>query len=332
MRILVTGGAGYVGSVTVERLVADGHAVTVLDNLRTGHREAVDPGAELIVGSFGDRGLVAATLKDHHIDAVLHCAARSLVGESVEHPELYYQENVVGGLALLEATGDARVDRLVLSSTAAVYGEPERVPIEESDRTEPMNPYGATKLAFEGMMRAFAVHGLRSIALRYFNVGGASDRFGEAHDPETHLIPNLLRAIESGTPATLFGTDYATPDGTPIRDYIHVMDLADAHVAALERTATMAPGFEAINLGSGSGFSVNEVVAAAGRVLGREIPVVVGPRRSGDPASLVASNQRAAEHLGWHPTRGSLDEMVGSTWRWMNGHARSPRSSAESQG
>jgi UDP-glucose 4-epimerase len=223
------------------------------------------------------------------------------------------------------------VDRLVLSSTAAVYGEPEHVPIEESDRTDPVNTYGATKLAFEGMMRTFAVHGLRSIALRYFNVAGASDRFGEAHDPETHLIPNLLRAVQSGAPATLYGDDYATPDGTPIRDYIHVMDLADAHIAALERTATMQPGFEQINLGSGIGFSVKDVVAATSRVLGRDIPVVVGPRRAGDPASLVASNEKAAEHLGWRPARGSLDEMVGSTWRWMNGHARVPRSSQDPQ-
>ena len=256
---------------------------------------------------------------------MLHCAARSLVGESMEHPELYYQENVVGGLALLQAMTDAGVDRLVLSSTAAVYGEPERVPIQESDRTDPVNTYGATKLAFEGMMRTFAVHGLRSIALRYFNVAGASERFGEAHDPETHLIPNLLRAVETGAPASLFGADYPTPDGTPIRDYIHVMDLADAHVAALERTAELEPGFEAINLGSGSGFSVKDVVAATSRVLGREIPVVVGPRRAGDPASLVASNERAAERLGWKPARGSLDEMVGSTWRWMNSERRASR-------
>jgi UDP-glucose 4-epimerase len=317
MRVLVTGGAGYVGSVTVERLVAAGHAVTVLDNLRTGHRDAVDPGAELIVGDYGDRRLVSRALSDRTVEVVLHCAARSLVGESVQHPELYYAENVIGGLALLEGMGDAGVDRLVLSSTAAVYGEPERVPIEEADRTEPVNPYGATKLAFEGMLRSFSVHGLRSIALRYFNVAGASERYGEAHDPETHLIPNLLRSAASGQPATLFGTDYATPDGTAIRDYIHVLDLADAHIAALERTGRIEPGFEAMNLGSGTGFSVREVVAAAGDVIGHEVAIVVGPRRAGDPAALVASGRLAAERLGWKAQRGTLDEMIGSAWHWM---------------
>ncbi len=316
MRILVTGGAGYVGSVTVERLVADGHTVTVLDNLRTGHREAVDPGAELIVGDFGDRGLVAEALKERRVEAVLHCAARSLVGESMQHPELYYAENVVGGLALIEAMTDADVDRLVLSSTAAVYGEPERVPIQESDRTDPLNTYGATKLAFEGMMRAFAVHGLRSIALRYFNVAGASERFGELHTPETHLIPNLLHAAEIGASATVFGTDYPTRDGTPIRDYIHVVDLADAHRAAIERTADIGPGFEAINLGSGTGFTVREVVSAVERVVGAGVPLVYGRRRAGDPAVLVASNELAAERLGWRPQRGDLDDIVGSAWRW----------------
>jgi UDP-glucose 4-epimerase len=316
MRVLVTGGAGYVGSVSVERLLERGHDVTVLDSLVTGHSEAVVPGASLVVGSFGDEQVVRDVLEAHRIEAVLHCAARSLVGESMVKPELYYRENVVGGLALLDAMGAKGVDRIVLSSTAAVYGEPRSTPIEEDDPKDPINPYGATKLAFEGMLRSYAAHGLRSIALRYFNVAGASERNGEQHNPETHLIPNVLRAAATGAPVNLFGDDYPTPDGTPIRDYIHVEDLADAHLAALERTADSSPGFEAMNLGSGSGFSVREVVAAAEGVVGRPIPVAMGPRRAGDPPVLVASNERAAERMGWRPARGSLEEMIGSAWRW----------------
>lgn len=324
MRVLVTGGAGYVGSVTVERLVEAGHDVTVLDNIRTGHADAVVPGAALIVGSFGDRGLVAGLLAERRIQVVLHCAARSLVGESVAQPALYYQENVVGGMALLDAMRDADVDRIVLSSTAAVYGEPRSIPIQEDDPKDPVNPYGATKLAFEGMMRSYAAYGLHSIALRYFNVAGASERNGERHDPETHLIPNLLRAVMSGTAATLFGTDYPTPDGTPIRDYIHVMDLADAHLAALERTGSAASGLEAMNLGSGAGFSVREVLAATERVVGHAVPVTYGPRRAGDPPVLVASNLLAGERLGWTPARGTLEEMIGSAWRVAQRQAAGP--------
>lgn len=316
MRVMVTGGAGYVGSVTVERLVAAGHAVTVLDNLSTGHAGAVAPGAELVTGSFADSSAVSRVLSEHAIEVVLHCAARSLVAESMAEPAVYYQDNVVGGLGLLEALRGAGVDRIVLSSTAAVYGEPRSIPIQEDDPKEPVNPYGATKLALEGMMRAFAAYGVRSISLRYFNVAGASERNGEQHEPETHLIPNLLRAVISGVPATLFGSDYPTPDSTPVRDYIHVLDLADAHLAALERTATRQAGFEAINLGSGTGFSVREVLGATERVVGRPVPATFGPRRAGDPPILVASNRLAAERLGWTPSRGTLDEMIGSAWRW----------------
>lgn len=318
MRVLVTGGAGYVGSISVERLVEAGHAVTVLDNLRTGNADAVIAGADLVVGSFGDRGLVVRELTERSIEVVLHCGARSLVGESMAQPALYYQENVVGGMALLDAMRDAGVARIVLSSTAAVYGAPRSIPILEDDPKDPVNPYGATKLAFEGMLRSYAAYGLRSIALRYFNVAGASVRNAERHDPETHLIPNLLRAVSSGTAATLFGQDYPTPDGTPIRDYIHVMDLADAHLAALTRTGTTDAGLEAMNLGSGAGFSVRQVLAAAETTVGRKVPVMYGPRRAGDPPILVASNQLAAERLGWTPARGSLEEMIGSAWAWMS--------------
>jgi UDP-glucose 4-epimerase len=317
MRILVTGGAGYVGAVTVERLVDAGHDVTVLDSLATGHRAAVEPLATLVEGSFGDRALVERTLAARGIEAVLHCGARSLVGQSMADPALYYHENVIGGVRLLDALLAAGVDRIVFSSTAATYGEPERVPLRESDPARPVNTYGATKLAFEGAMRWYGVHGLRSMALRYFNVAGASERHGEDHDPETHLIPNLLTAVRTGRPATLFGTDYPTPDGTPIRDYIHVLDLADAHLLALEWTGSAAPGSaEILNLGSGGGFSVREVVDAAGTVVGSPIPTVIGPRRVGDPPVLVAAIERAQEVLGWTPRRSRLPEMIGSAWAW----------------
>ena len=321
MRVLVTGGAGYVGSVSVERLVDQGHEVTVLDTLVTGHRRAVVEGATFVEGSVGDPDVLARTLRDRGIEAVLHCAARSLVGQSMVDPALYYHENVVGGITLLDTLRAAGVDRIVFSSTAAVYGEPERIPILESDPTRPVNPYGASKLAFEGAMRWYGVFGLRSVALRYFNVAGASVVNGEAHDPETHLIPNLLRAAASGTPVTLFGDDYPTPDGTPIRDYIHVEDLADAHVLALEWTAAAEPGStQTCNLGSNSGFSVREVLASAESVVGRPIPHTFGPRRAGDPPMLVAATDRARELLGWSPQRGTLHEMVGSAWAWMGTH------------
>ncbi len=314
MRILVTGGAGYVGSVTVERLVEAGHAVTVLDNLVTGHRSNTEGTAELVRGSFGDREAVAGLLRGHRIEAVLHCAARSLVGQSIEDPALYYHENVVGGIGLLDAMRDAAVDRLVFSSTAAIYGAPESVPIREDDPTRPMNPYGETKLAIERAMRWYSVYGLRTVSLRYFNVAGASQLHGERHSPETHLIPNILAAALDEKAVTLFGSDYPTPDGTNIRDYIHVLDLADAHLAALERTGAAEPGFEAINLGSGGGFSVLDVLREAESVVGRPIPHTFGPRRAGDPPVLVASNERAADLLGWRPERGTLDEMIGSAW------------------
>jgi UDP-glucose 4-epimerase len=324
MHVLVTGGAGYVGGVSVERLLEKGHRVTVLDSLVTGHRDAVPPGAEFIEGSSGAGDQVGPLLARLRPDAVLHCAARSLVAQSMADPALYYQENVVGGVALLDGMRAAGVQRLVLSSTAAVYGNPGRVPIEETDPTRPINPYGATKLALEGAMQAYSAYGLRSIALRYFNVAGASARSGERHQPETHLVPNVLAAARSGAQVTLFGSDYPTPDGTPIRDYVHVLDLADAHLAALERTESLPPGLEVINLGSGRGFSVKEVLVAAEAVVGRPIPHAFGPRRAGDPPVLVASNRLAAERLGWAPVRGSLEEMIGSAWHLEgegDGHA-----------
>jgi UDP-glucose 4-epimerase len=321
MRVLVTGGAGYVGSVSVEAMLAAGHEAVVLDSLVTGHRAAVPEGAELVVGSLVDRESTASLLRAQRIEAVLHCAARSLVGESVRDPALYYRENVAGGVALLEAMREVGVQRLVFSSSAAVYGAPEVTPIPETVEPRPINPYGETKHAFERALAWYgAGHGLRAVSLRYFNVAGASQHRGEDHRPESHLIPNLLRAYLGGPPLTIMGTDYPTPDGTAVRDYIHVLDLADAHLSALELTAAAAAGAEVANLGSGRGFSVREVVRAAESVVGRPAPVVEGPRRAGDPPVLVASNERAATLLAWSPRRGSLEEMIGSAWRWHSAH------------
>jgi UDP-glucose 4-epimerase len=314
MRVLVTGGAGYIGGITVEQLVLAGHEVVVLDTLVTGHRETIAPGATLAVHSVNDKDAVIGLLKEHRIEAVLHCAARSLVGQSMQDPGLYFTENVVGGIALLDAMREANVKRIVFSCTAAVYGEPDRVPVRENFPTRPVNPYGASKLAFESAMRWYSAYGLRSVSLRYFNVAGASEHYGERHDPETHLIPNMLKAAQGGPPLTVFGDDYPTADGTAIRDYIHVLDLADAHIAALALTGDMEPGQEICNLGSGSGFSVKQVLDAAATVVGAEVPHTFGARRAGDPPALIASNERAHELLGWQPQRGSLEEMIDSAW------------------
>ena len=324
MRILVTGGAGYVGSVSVERLLEAGHEVTVLDNLTTGHAWLVPEGAALIRGSFADPEEIGQALDAGRIEAVLHCAAKSLVGESIVDPAVYYRTNVVGGVVLLDAMRRLGVDRLVFSSTAAVYGVPDASPIPEDAVLRPINTYGESKRTFEGAMRWYgSAYGLRSVSLRYFNVAGASDACGERHDPETHLVPNVLAALEGGSPLTLFGDDYPTPDGTPIRDYIHVMDLADAHLAALEATAPNDPRTDSAllcNLGSGGGFSVKEVLAAAEGVVGRPVPHSVGPRREGDPPVLVAAIDRAAEVLEWRPQRSTLEAMIGSAWAWRRAH------------
>ncbi len=325
MRILVTGGAGYVGSVSVERFLAAGHSVWVLDDTSTGHVAAVPAEAGFSRASYADEDAVARLLVDQGIEAILHCAARSLVAESIREPAIYYRANVVGGVALLEAARRAGVGRFVFSSTAAVYGVPSVTPITESTPPDPINPYGETKRTFEGALRWYGgAYGLRSIALRYFNVAGASERNGEDHDPETHLIPNILGAVVSGRPMTLFGDDYPTPDGTPIRDYIHVEDLADAHLLALGATGqSLPPGDEPsarLNLGTGSGFSVRDVLSAAATVVGGPVPHTTGPRRAGDPPVLVASAERARAVLGWTPGRGSLVEMIGSAWRWRQAH------------
>jgi len=323
MRILVTGGAGYVGSVSVEHLVAAGHDVVVLDSYATARPGANLAGATVIRGTYTDREGVAALLREQGIDAVLHCGARSLVGESIRDPALYFRENVAGGIALLEAMREAGVTRLVISSTAAVYGIPDATPIPEDAPLRPINPYGESKRSLEAAADWFAVaYGLRAVSLRYFNVAGASSTNGERHEPETHLIPNAVRAAAGGPPLTVFGSDYPTPDGTPIRDYVHVLDLAEAHRLALEATA---PGdartgghLLACNLGSGVGYSVREVLAEAERVIGRPIPQIAGERRAGDPPTLVADITRARDVLRWRPERSSLEAMIGSAWAWWS--------------
>jgi len=325
MRVLVTGGAGYVGSVSVEALLAAGHDVVVLDDLSTGHRAAVPEGARLETGSYADGAALAGLLGREQIEAILHCAARSLVGESGIEPAKYYRENVAGGVALLEAARAAGVGRFVFSSSAAVYGVPDATPIAEHAPLRPINTYGETKRTFEAAMGAYGrAYGLRSVSLRYFNVAGATDRLGEDHDPETHLVPNVLAAAAgTGRELTLYGDDYPTVDGTCIRDYIDVADLADAHLRALEATA---PGDDrtdeplVCNLGSGGGFSVREVIEAAEQVVGIPIPYTVGPRRAGDPAILVAAIDRAADVLGWRPRRSNLEAMIGSAWAWRRRH------------
>lgn len=320
MRVLVTGGAGYVGSVSIEALLAAGHEVVVVDDFSTGHRAALPSAVAAVDGSVGDTSLIGDILARQRTDAVLHCAARSLVGESVTDPAGYYRDNIVGGMNLLDAMRATGVRRLVFSSSAAVYGEPDATPVTEAAPLHPISPYGETKRAFEAMLHWYGrAYGLRSISLRYFNAAGATASNGEDHDPETHLIPNVVAAALGGRELVLFGDDYPTADGTPIRDYIHVADLADAHLLALDATAS-GEGADAYNLGSGRGFSVREVLRAAEVIVGRSIPHRTGPRRSGDPPVLVASAERAQAELGWRARRGSLDEMVGSAWAWGQRH------------
>jgi UDP-glucose 4-epimerase len=314
MRLLVTGGAGYVGSIVAQQLLARGDEVTVLDSLARGHRAAVPEGADFVQTDLLDPEALNTVLERGY-DGVLHFAALALVAESVAHPERYYRANVVGTLNLLDAMRAAEVRRLVFSSTCATYGEPETVPISEDEPPKPVNAYGASKLAVDGMLADEArAHDLAAVSLRYFNVAGASAPYGEDHDPETHLIPLILRAAAGlRDHVSIFGTDYATEDGTAVRDYIHVEDLAVAHVLALE---TNEPGRHRIyNLGTGHGYSVRQVVEAARRVTGREIPAREEARRPGDPAALVAASDLVHAELGWKPEKG-LDEMISDAWAW----------------
>ncbi|MEU9760692.1 UDP-glucose 4-epimerase GalE [Streptomyces sp. NPDC047985] len=309
-KYLVTGGAGYVGSVVAQHLLEAGHAVTVLDDLSTGFREGVPGGAEFVEGRIQD----AAKWLDPSYDGVLHFAAFSQVGESVTDPEKYWVNNVGGSLALLAAMRDAGVRTLVFSSTAATYGEPATTPLTESDATAPTNPYGATKLAVDHMITGeAAAHGLAAVSLRYFNVAGAYGGCGERHSPETHLIPLVLQvALGQRESIAVYGDDYPTPDGTCVRDYIHVADLAEAHLLALDAAT---PGEHLIcNLGNGNGFSVREVIETVREVTGHPVPETVAPRRAGDPAVLVASAATARERLGWTPSRADLAGIVADAW------------------
>ncbi len=324
MRVIVTGGAGYIGSVVTEQLLEAGHDVSVFDDLSKGHRDAVPPGAELVRGDILDAALLRRVLKKRGIEAVVHMAAISLVGESVTDPSRYYRVNVEGGLTLLDAMKEEGVKRLVFSSTAAVYGEPERQPIDEKAATAPSSPYGDTKLAFEHALRWFdEAYGLRHVSLRYFNAAGASVRNGERHEPETHLIPLVLRvAMGHSREVTVFGDDYPTKDGTCVRDYIHVLDLAKAHLLALDFLSRPGATSEIYNLGcGGDGYTVREVIDTAREVSGKEIPVRIGPRRPGDPAVLVASSERIGKELGFRPERQDLREIIDSAWRWATARA-----------
>lgn len=322
MTVLVTGAAGYIGSVVAERLLAHGHAVAALDDLSYGHRAAVPAAAAFFEGDLRDRARLAEVMSAARPDAVAHLAAEALIGESAAEPAKFFEVNVTGGLNLLDAMRAADVRRLVFSSTAAVYGEPERIPIPEDAPLRPVNAYGASKLAFEQALPWYAAaYGLRHVSLRYFNACGATAERGEHHVPETHLIAILLEVALGLRPEIrIFGSDYDTPDGTCVRDYVHVADVADAHLLALDRIDRIEPG--AFNLGNGTGFSNREVVEAARRVTGRPIPAAAAGRRAGDPARLVASAARAREVLGWSPRHPVLDAMIATAWAWRKDRPR----------
>ena len=318
MNILVTGGAGYIGSICVEELLNAGHKVTVFDNLSEGHRSAVHPGAPLIVGDLAADSDIDSALARCKPEAVMHFAANALVGESMQNPSKYFRNNVTAGIHLLDACVKHGVQKFVFSSTCATFGIPDRTPIDETIPQRPINPYGESKLMFEKILRWYQeIHGLSYVALRYFNAAGASQERGEHHRIETHLIPNILKvALGQKSHVDVFGTDYETPDGTCIRDYIHILDLAQAHMLALQ-----CPGSECFNLGTGGGTSVREVIAACQRVTGRPIEVREQPRRPGDPARLIAGSDKIHRTLGWAPRFQSIDAIVESAWNW---HLRHP--------
>lgn len=321
MRIVVTGGAGYIGSVVAEELLNDGHEVVVYDNLSKGHRNGVPDDALFIKGDLNDGKTLRNLFAERRTEAVVHMAAYSLVGESVIDPAKYYRNNFVAGLELLDAMRDCEVQRIVFSSTAAIYGEPAKQPIEETDPSAPTNPYGETKLAFEQALRWYEkAYGLRFASLRYFNAAGATENCGEDHNPETHLIPIILQVAKGERPyLEVYGDDYPTRDGTCVRDYIHVIDLAHAHIRALDILDHRSDVF---NLGCGEGYTVREVIDVAQRVTGRSIDVRVGPRREGDPAVLIASSEKIKRELGWEPKRQDLSSIIESAWTWMQKHPR----------
>ena len=313
MNVFVTGGAGYIGSVCVEELLNARHHVTVFDNLTEGHRSAIDARAKFVQGDLADAAFVKQSLRDAKAEAVLHFAANALVGESMTNPAKYFRNNVASGLNLLEAAVEAGTRKFVFSSTCATYGPPERVPMDEELPQRPINPYGESKLMFEKMLLWFEqIHKLEFIAFRYFNAAGASERFGEHHRIETHLIPNVLKvALGQAKQCEIYGTDYATPDGTCIRDYIHIVDLAQAHILGL------APGKRGFyNLGNGDGYSVRQVIETCEKISGTKIPAVEKPRRPGDPPKLVASAAKAVRDLRWRPQYPQLEKIIATAWAW----------------
>jgi UDP-glucose 4-epimerase len=317
VHVLVTGGAGYVGSVVADGLLSAGHSVTVLDNLQQGHREAVPEGARFVQADFCRPEDMDAAFRKSSPDAVMHMAGETIVEFSTTDPKRYFHTNIIGGINLLDSMLRHNVSRIVFSSSAAVYGEPLTAPIEEHHPKNPINSYGLTKLMFEQIMEWYGkAYGLRHISMRYFNAAGATDRLGEDHNPETHLIPNVLKAALAGTAVSVYGTDYPTSDGSCVRDYVHVVDIAQAHVLALENLDTLKAS--AYNLGNGQGYSVLEVIQAAKKVTGIDIPAKLSPRRAGDPAVLVASSGRARSELGWKPGFPELESIIDSAWRWSS--------------
>jgi len=322
-RILVTGGAGYIGSACTEYLLDRGHAVTVFDALITGHRDAVDPRAEFVAGDLADRELIHRVLAGGRFDGIMHFAAFSLVGESMQDPGKYFRNNLGSGINLLDAAAAAGVTRFVFSSTCATYGEPTQIPIPETEKQAPINPYGESKLMFEKALAWYEkIHGIRYAALRYFNAAGATAHFGEDHRPETHLVPLVLQvALGKREKVMIFGDDYPTPDGTCIRDYIHILDLAQAHMLALD-----APRSGHYNLGTGNGLSVKEIIDVAREVTGHPIPAEVVPRRPGDPPRLIGACARAKAELGWQPEFENARDILASAWQWArrfpDGYAR----------
>ena len=319
MKILVTGGAGYIGSICAELLLDQGHDVTIFDNLAEGHRRAVDPRARFIEADLQDRARTSSILRESRPEAVMHFAGSALVAESMRDPSKYFRNNIGNGINLLDAMLVADCRRMIFSSTCAIFGPPEQLPIDETLPQRPINPYGESKLAFEKILRWYGeIHGLNPVSLRYFNAAGASEKFGEDHREETHLIPNVLKAALSHKPhVEVFGTDYDTPDGTCIRDYIHILDLAEAHMLALESRKS-----EFYNLGTGGGSSVREVIDCCRKITGCKIKIVEKPRRPGDPPRLIASSDKIKRELGWKPRFQSLEAIVESAWKW---HQKFPR-------
>jgi UDP-glucose 4-epimerase len=317
MNVFVTGGAGYIGSVCVEELLNAGYQVTVFDNLTEGHRSAVDPRATFVEGCFSDAALIKKAVRDSKAEAILHFAANALVGESMTNPSKYFRNNVANGLNLLDAAVECKVKKFVFSSTCATYGPPDRVPMTEDLPQRPINPYGESKLMFEKVLQWYQkLHGLEFIAFRYFNAAGASEKFGEHHRIETHLIPNVLKvALGQAKQCEIYGTDYPTPDGTCIRDYIHIVDLAQAHILGL------APGKTGFyNLGNGDGYSVKEVIQMCEKITDVKIPAIEKPRRAGDPPKLVAAATKAYTELGWKPKYPKLEDIVATAWAWHKQH------------